>query len=450
MRDVPRPDDPPASADDRPSRRRLLRVGAAAASLAVAGCVGSGSDPESTEGPTDADDRPTETRPPTATRTATTAGTATGTATDADPTTDPGTATDGGGQPAVSDPPATGEAVPELDPVEAAVRSYATDRDVPAAALGVARDGEVLLERGYGYRDAALTEPVRPDARFRIASVTKSLTKAAVESLVAAGDLSRDASAFETLGIEPLPGDDPDERVYDVTVEHLLNHRGGLGPLRPVNPMFDVDLTFEMAERMDLSGPPTTRQRARFMLGRPLQFEPGSRESYSNFGYAVLGLLVAELSGRPFPEFVRTEALGGVPAGRLYRGRTLPAQRRSTEVDYYSARRGPNVMALDRDDRVPLPDGGIHLEALGAAGGLVTTTRTLLGYLADRQLFGLPRSEGPVVAGSLPGTLAMGYQHPEGADVVVLTNRRRRGWRTDLGELKGAIDEGIAAVDRWP
>jgi hypothetical protein len=44
----------------------------------------------------------------------------------------------------------------------------------------------------------------------------------------------------------------------------------------------------------------------------------------------------------------------------------------------------------------------------------------------------------------------MGYQHPEGADVVVLTNRRRRGWRTDLGELKGAIDEGIAAVDRWP
>jgi N-acyl-D-amino-acid deacylase len=424
----------------RTGRRALLRSIAVAGTVGIAGCGGSGGDGTAT---------PSE--PPTRTDTATPTATATGTPTDTPTPTEtetgsPTTETTTQGR------PATGDLDPALEPIDAAFREFVRGR-VPAAALGVARDGDVLLERGYGWADEDRTVPTPPDARFRIASNTKPFTKAAVRELIDAGDLSMDTEVFPTLGLEPLPGDDPDDRTMGITVEHLLTHRGGLGPLRSVNPMFDVDLTFEMADRMSLSAPPTTRQRARFVLGRPLQFEPGSRQSYSNFGYAVLGLLVEEVGERPFPEFARSAVLDGVAADRLYEGRTLPGDRRASEVDYHSQRRVPNVYELDRDERVPFPDGGFHLEALGGAGEFVATTRTLLSFLDEYWITGRPRSGegGPYVYyGSLPGTFTMTYQHESGVDVVALLNYRGPTANGYARPLKRALDSGIGGVENWP
>jgi N-acyl-D-amino-acid deacylase len=424
------------SSDDgrRVDRRKLLQSLAVAGTLAVAGCSGSGGN-GTTDGP------PPETATPTKTATPTQSPTRTATPTETETTeTEPPTA----------DRPTTGSLPAELEPIDTAFRSFLVDNDVPGAALGVAKDGEVLLERGYGWKDEDRTVPTPPDARFRIASNTKPLTKVAVGLLVESGDLSLDTKAFQRLGLDPLPGDDPDDGVYEITVEHLLTHQGGLGPLRPVNPMFDIGLTFEMAERMNLSSPPTTRQRARFMLGQPLQFEPGTQKSYSNFGYAVLGLLVEEVSGSSLGEFVRSGVLDGAPPSAVYAGRTLPADRREGEVDYYSQRRVPNVYELARDERVPYPDGGFHLEALGGAGAFVARTRGLLPFLDEYWLNGKRRgdaSDQMPFFGSLPGTFTMMYQHRSGLDLVALMNYRGPTPRGFIKPLQSTLDSGIKNVE---
>lgn len=113
------------------TRRRVLRSAALAAGIGLAGCAESQSAGDG----------------PTANGTATTSGT------DAPSGTETTDATGDG-----PDRPVTGDEVPELVPLDEAVLGFATEREVPAAAAAVARDGEVVHQRGYGWRDADRTE----------------------------------------------------------------------------------------------------------------------------------------------------------------------------------------------------------------------------------------------------------------------------------------------------
>ncbi len=409
------------SGDASPTRRRLLRALAAAGTAAVAGC--SGGDGTTTDA--------------SATTTGTTASRS---ATDAT-TESPDTTTD----PDDSALPTTGDVPPELDGVDEAVRSFVADRGITAAALGVSKDGEPVLERGYGWAGDAQSTPLSPDAPFRIASLTKSLTAAAVRSLFGDG-LSRDTTVLSVLDLEPPSGELGDERLRDVTVEHLLTHAGGWNAQATFDPVFH---DFAIADALDLSGPPDTRDIARYMLGQPLQFDPGSRHVYSNFGYALLGLVVEAESGTPFPEYVRETLFDGSPPGPLYEGRTRPDERRDAEPHYESANRCPNAMALESAERVPCADGGFHLSALGGAGELVTDTRTLLTFLRDHPVDGFATAEDyphEPAFGSLPGTFTMLHEREDGVAVAVLLNRRGRGY----GSIAEVVGSALDDVDAWP
>lgn len=399
------------------SRRTLLRALAAAGTAAVAGC--SGGDGSTTGTP------------------ATTTGTtATETATES-----PETTTDADD----SALPTTGDVPAELTGVDEAVRSFVADRGITAAALGVSKDGEVVLERGYGWADEARSDPTPPDAPFRVASLTKSLTAAAVRSLFGDG-LSRDATVLSVLDLEPPSGELADERLADVTIDHLLTHSGGWNPGATFDPMFRH---FAIADALDLSEPPDTRDIARYMLDQPLQFDPGSRHVYSNFGYSLLGLVVEAVTDAPYPEYVRETLFDGSPPGPLYEGRTRPAERRESEVHYASAAECPNAMELDPNATVPCADGGFHLGALGGAGELVTTTRTLLALLRDHPVDGFAAAEDyphEPAFGSLPGTFTMLHEREDGVGVAVLLNRRGQGYAA----IRDVVGQAIDAVEAWP
>ncbi|WP_135821653.1 serine hydrolase domain-containing protein [Halostella litorea] len=399
------------------SRRSLLAALAAAGTAAVAGC--SGGDGTTTDADT------------------TTAGT---TATTANPTSAETTA--GDSEPAM---PATGDLPDELAGVDEAVRSFVADRGVTAAALGVSNDGEVVLERGYGWAGGEGSAPLSPDAPFRIASLTKSMTAAAVRSLFGDG-LSRDTPVLSVLDLEPPSGELGDERLRDVTVDHLLSHAGGWDANATFDPVFHH---FAIADALGLSGPPDTCDIARYMLGQPLQFEPGSRHVYSNFGYALLGLVVEAVSDTPYPEYVRGTLFDGSPPGPLYEGRTLPDERRDAEPPYESAAQCPNAMALDPAERVPCADGGFYLQGVGGAGELVTNTRTLLALLRDHPVDGFAAAEEyphEPAFGSLPGTFTMLHEREDGVAVAVLLNRRGRGY----GSIADVVGSALDDVDAWP
>jgi N-acyl-D-amino-acid deacylase len=402
------------------TRRRVLRSAALATGIGTAGCAES-ADPES---PT-TNDTVSETTAPSGTATA---GPSTGDA---------------------PDRPVTGDEAPQLAPLDDAILGFVAEREVPAAAAAVARDGEVVHERGYGWRDTDRTEAMPPDARFRLASVTKALANAAVRRLFDEESLAPDTRVFPTLDLDPLPGDEPDDRLDEITVQHLLDHAGGWDQRVTFDPVFH---DFAIADRMDLSGPPGPRETARYMLGRPLQFDPGERQVYSNFGYLLLGLLVERVTGTPFPEHVRESVLGGVDADRLYRGASLPENRPDYEVQYRSNGECANVMALDRDDRVPCADGGFHLQGTGAAGALVSTTRTLLAFADEYWITGERRDGdgGPYVYfGSIYGTFTVLKQRADGVDVAVLLNRRG-ATPTSFAAIEDEVDAALDEVDEWP
>lgn len=346
--------------------------------------------------------------------------------------------------------PTTGERVEALSGVDDAMKSYMLANDIPGGALGIAKDGEVVFERGYGHSDLLQTEPVRPDDTFRIASITKLFTKVAVKSLVDDGRLATSTRPFRELDLEPPAGESRTDGLNDVTVSHLLDHEGGwditgLG----YDPTFHQ---FTIAQELDVEPPATTRDIVRFMLSEPLQFEPGEKQVYSNFGYLVLSLLVEHVTSTSFPEFVRSVCFEEDVSDVLYEGSTRPANRPEREVDYHSVGQCPNAMTLEAYDTVPCADGGWPVASVGGAGELVTNVRTLLAVSDDYTIEGEPRGDtdsGLSFHGSAPGVYSVLHQRKDGVDVAVLFNYRGRT-ATGFADVQSRLGNAIGNVDDWP
>jgi len=152
--------------------------------------------------------------------------------------------------------------------VDKLFRSIDGDR-TPGAAVLVARGGEVLLKKAYGMADVAGQLLNTPQTRFLLASVTKTLTAAAIMQLHERGLLSVDDPVSKYLADFP-PGD-------KVKIRNLLSHTGGL-------PDF---MSYEDA------------------LKKPLEFEPGTRVSYSNIGYQMLGKIIEKVSGVTYEQYLQ-------------------------------------------------------------------------------------------------------------------------------------------------
>jgi len=168
--------------------------------------------------------------------------------------------------------------------VDAMMAGYAGDG--PGAALLVVRDGEPVLRKGYGLADLEARAPVAPDTRFRLASVSKQFTAAAVLLLVQDGALSLDDPVRKWLPSLPPATD-------GITLHHLLTHTSGL-----------IDYEDVMPET--IAGQLADADVLRLLEGQDrLYFAPGGDYRYSNSAYVLLGLVVARASGRDFPAFLR-------------------------------------------------------------------------------------------------------------------------------------------------
>jgi CubicO group peptidase (beta-lactamase class C family) len=162
------------------------------------------------------------------------------------------------------------------------------------------RDG-VRLAKAYGLAHRGWGIPNEPDTRFAIASGTKGLTAATVVSLIEDGRLGLAIPARELLEADlPLIGD-------DITVEHLLAHRSGIGDY--LDEDGDVDLA-DYLMPVSVHELSNTESYLAVLDGHPPKFAPGERFAYCNSGYVVLALLAERASGVPFHELVRERVCG--------------------------------------------------------------------------------------------------------------------------------------------
>ncbi len=219
------------------------------------------------------------------------------------------------GQTAPGELPVSGEIGPGLEGLDSAVLRVMREHHIPGASLAVARDGALVLARGYGWADRAAREPVRPQTLFALASVSKSITAATILKLADTGRLDLDARAFDFLkGLDPLPGEKPDPRLASITVRQLLIHAGGWDRRKSGDPN---GFSERVAAKLGVALPVGPRQLTQYMLGRPLDFDPGTESQYSNFGYILLGLIIEKVTGRTYEESVQTITLNPMKLDRV-------------------------------------------------------------------------------------------------------------------------------------
>jgi CubicO group peptidase (beta-lactamase class C family) len=172
------------------------------------------------------------------------------------------------------------------------------DRARDASFSGVVRvdrRDELVLERAYGFAHRGHEVPNEVDTRFAIASGVKGMTALTVVSLVEDGTLGLETTARSLLGNDlPLIGD-------DVTVEHLLAHRSGIGDY--VDEDVETDATAYLMQ-VPVHELASTEQYLAVLAGYPPKFAAGERFSYCNGGYVVLALLAERAGGIPFHELM--------------------------------------------------------------------------------------------------------------------------------------------------
>ncbi len=362
--------------------------------------------------------------------------------------------------------PTSGVQVPELTVFDQAMTYFMQWKGIEAGTLGISYQGQVVFHRGYGWQDRDKTTPLPPNAMMRLASVTKPITAAAVNRLATEGDLSLDDYAINTgqagggiVNLPPYPSlGDP--RLSDVTVRHLLQHRGGWD--RSQAP----DYTWQdvrTAQTLGIPSPPSAEEKIQYILGKPLEHDPGSTRAYSNEGYMILGEVIEETTGRDFADVVQSHVFDpiNVPAREVELGRTFPQDRNPREPWYQSTNDGLATNVFDLDGpRVPWPDGGWHHEARASNGGLIASTKAILAYLDEYQVsgdeIGTLRSGNEGAdwrlnhTGSQNGTNTLARQRGDGISYVVMFNERPESGSSYTSQMRTVLDTLFDLQEVWP
>ena len=228
-----------------------------------------------------------------------------------------------------------------------------------SGAVQLDKDGTTLFARAYGMADRKRGRTNTTETRFDIGSINKIFTTTAIHQLAQQGKLALDDSIARFLP------DYPAQAARKITIRMLLEHRSGVPDVLEMPELWKNALAVRTADDW-----------YRLIRDQPLEFEPGTRERYSNGGFVILGMIVQRVSGEDYYAYMRDH---------LYR----PAH--MSRTDSYEADRLPADVAVrytnDTDSRAPaaLAPGGEQAvtSTLGrgsAAGGGYSTVGDLVRF----------------------------------------------------------------------
>ena len=166
----------------------------------------------------------------------------------------------------------------------------------PGRAVLIAKKGEVVYQKGFGYADLELNVPVRPEMIFRIGSVTKQFTAVAILQLVEQGKISVKDSIQKFIPDFPSKG-------QTITIENLLTHTSGITEYTQLN------IPDPFIRRKDL----TPDEIIRYFKDLPLEFRPGSKFKYSNTGYFLLGVVIERVTKKSYKDYMQQNII--IPLG---------------------------------------------------------------------------------------------------------------------------------------
>jgi CubicO group peptidase (beta-lactamase class C family) len=326
--------------------------------------------------------------------------------------------------------------------------------DIPGGQLAITYKGRLVYSRGFGFADKSTNTAVCPDNIFRIASLSKQITSITIMHLYEQGRIGLDDIVFGANGIlnDSMYQTVLDRRVYDITVNDLLSHQGGI-------PRSFFDPESEM-----------------------LDFTPGTNGSYSNTGYVYLGRVIEKITKQDYETYVRDTILAPIGITDMRIGKTLLSNKLPNEVHYYDYPGAPLVPSIfDSTILVPRQYGGtFSMGSSKACGGWVASAQDLCKLMCAVDKFstrpdillpstintmttpvhsylGAPYALGWFINttsnnwyhdGGLIGTMA--YQARRNTEInyaLVVNSNYSSGQYTALSSLVGSI---IPLITSWP
>jgi CubicO group peptidase (beta-lactamase class C family) len=177
------------------------------------------------------------------------------------------------------------------DTVDAFVTTQMTKQHIPGCSIAIVKNGEIALVRGYGLASEELQAPATADTVYEIGSMTKQFTAAAIMMLAEQGKLALSDPLSKFL--KDIP-----ETWKPITLRQLLNHTSGIKNYTEVGSFLAL-----------ARNPHTATEIVKLVRDAPLEFTPGSRFSYSNTGYYLLGLVIEKASGQSYMSFLTERIL---------------------------------------------------------------------------------------------------------------------------------------------
>ena len=162
---------------------------------------------------------------------------------------------------------------------------HITKGKLQGMSIAIAKAGEVVYEKAFGYNDLAKRTPLTKDHIFLLASISKLMEAVLIMNLVEEGKLSLNNTLYDLL-----PDFPNSEQAKKISIKHLLNHTSGLAEYSTV-----IDSTFVKSYRN-----PTKEDFYSFFRHSELMFTPGTNYSYSNSGYLLLGMIVERITNNSF------------------------------------------------------------------------------------------------------------------------------------------------------
>jgi CubicO group peptidase (beta-lactamase class C family) len=159
-----------------------------------------------------------------------------------------------------------------------------------SGAVLLAKDGKPIFEKAYGMASKGYGVPNRTDTKFNLGSIDKVFTKVAIGQLIQQGKI---ASVDDKL-IKYLPDYPNKDAAEKITLRQILNMQSGIGDI--FGPTFEKTAKDQYRTISDFLP---------LFASEPLQFEPGTKQKYSNGGYIVLGAVIEKLSGKSYYDYVR-------------------------------------------------------------------------------------------------------------------------------------------------
>jgi D-alanyl-D-alanine carboxypeptidase len=273
-------------------------------------------------------------------------------------------------------------------------------REIRSAGFSVAvvRRGQPVLAKGYGYANLAERVPASAGTIYRLASITKQFTAAAILHLAEGGRLSLEDPISEYLPDYPAHG-------RRITIRNLLSHTSGIS---------DVTVLPILEESGGIGY--TRDQIIDRVASQPLDFEPGTGHSYSNVGFMLAGVVIERVTGTSYADYLTSEVLRplGLDQTSFCPDEQPPADRWAHGYDPQHGN-WPQALRLGRAPAFVDP-APINMEVVSSAGGLCSTVTDLARWPGLLRSFLDPASYREM---SRPTVLADGTKVPYGLGLQI-------------------------------